>query len=227
MVTTRSVLFVPGPDPDRIEDAVESDADLVILDLEHSADTFASGADGRRVRTAVERWRNEPHRIGVRIHRLDTKRGFADVAAIADADVVPDVVCIPDVEYAHQLSPAAAVLAEAGADLFPLIESPRGVFEARSIVSTVPSVTMVGFGPSDFRDRMGTSDVADPDLTVPRHLVVMAASAGGVAAIDMPSFQAGDEETRADAVAARAMGYDGKIAISRSGVHIANDVFSD
>lgn len=223
----RSVLFVPGSDPERVESAAESAADLVVLDLEHADDSFGDGPAGKRVLNAVRDRPADSPPFGVRVHGLDTTRGTVDLDAIQAAESHPEFVVVPDVSSPAELTLADELLGDSDIGILALIEDPTGVSAARAIASATPRVTGLAFGPSDFSSYMGIPDDVEPDFYVPRYLVSMAANGEGVTAIDMPNLSDVDDEvlTRQETEQARSMGYDAKIAVSEPQVHIINNVF--
>lgn len=223
----RSVLFVPGSDSERVGAIGESDADLVILDLEHADDTFGDGKTGARVLNALGNQPADSQPFGVRVHGLDTTRGAVDLRAIRAADHQPEFVVVPDVSGPAELTIVEELLGDTDIEIFALIEDPTGVAEARAIASATSRVSALAFGPSDFSRHMGIPDGVDPDFHVPRHLVSMAANGAGVTAVDMPNLADVDDDslTRRETEQAQSMGYDAKIAVSESQVQIINDVF--
>lgn len=225
--TPRSVLFVPGSDAKRVAAAGDSAADLVVFDLEHSEDTFGEGPAGERVAEALATRSGDNPVFGVRVHGIETTKGVTDLDAIRATTDRPEFVVLPDVTGPRDVTLAEEFIADTDVDIFALIEDPVGVFEAREIVTATPRLVAVAFGPSDFASYMGISDGVEPDFSVPRYLVSMAANSAGLTAVDMPNLGDVDDETltRREAEAARSMGYDAKIAISESQVRIVNDVF--
>jgi citrate lyase beta subunit len=225
--TPRSVLFVPGSDPARVASAADSAADLVVLDLEHADDSFGDGAVGRRVMKTLADCAEDSPSFGVRVHGLDTTRGAVDLDAIRSASDQPQFVVLPDVSGPEELKLAEERIDDTDIDIFALIEAPAGVFEARAIATAAPRVKAVAFGPGDFASSMGIPDDVDPDFSVPRYLVSMAANSASLSAVDMPNISDAENDTvtKRETVQARSMGYDAKVAVTESQVRIINDVF--
>jgi citrate lyase beta subunit len=112
--------------------------------------------------------------------------------------------------------------------VFPLIESPTGIFNALEIARASPRVTGLGFGTADFRLRMGMDALdRDPDLGLPRYTVAMAANAADLFPMDAPYMHRNDPEgLRADAERMRAVGYRGKFCSIPEQIEPINDVFT-
>jgi len=120
------------------------------------------------------------------------------------------------------------VASEVGATfrVIALIESPRGVLAAQNIASE-ESVIGLAFGKFDFALSMGALPSSNLNALVPRSLVAIAAKAYGLVAVDTPYAALKDlEGLRAEALEAKALGYDGKFAVHPSQVPLINEVFS-
>jgi citrate lyase subunit beta/citryl-CoA lyase len=107
-----------------------------------------------------------------------------------------------------------------------LIESPLGVLAAQNIASE-EGVIGLAFGKFDFALSMGALPSSNLNVLVPRSLVAIAAKAHGLVAVDTPYAALNDlEGLRAEALEAKALGYDGKFAVHPSQVPVINEVFS-
>ena len=90
----RSLLFVPGDRPDRMEKALGSGADALILDLEDAV-AAAAKPDARRAVSAFVA-ANPTANLWVRINPLDTDEADRDLAAILSSH--PDGIVLPKAE---------------------------------------------------------------------------------------------------------------------------------
>lgn len=170
-----ALLYVPGDRPGRIEKALASAADVVIVDLEDAV----AGEHKEAARATVAGLLADPPRpLQVRINDLRTPRGRADLAALAALLPATEGVRLPKVESAEQIREAAALAP--GVALHPLLESALGVERAYEIASAHPAVASVGLGEADLRADLGVSD--DRGLAWPRSRVVVAARAAGLPA---------------------------------------------
>lgn len=232
MTPVRSLLFVPGSDGDAIRTALESNANIVVIDNE---DSVAPGRkDEARETTATalsERGSAGTERpVGVRVNGVDTARGVEDVEFFAGLDAEPDFLALPDVNGSGDVRLVDEVLDGIGSDagLLPLIEKPSAMFDLDAVARATERVYGLNFAAIDFQKNVGIPILDDVDLTVPRLLVSMAASSADVLAFDKPNLAAVDdpERTRAEAEAAKELGYDGKLAMSVEQAEIINDVFT-
>lgn len=226
----RSYMFVPGTDRERAVDALESVADVVILDLEDTVDAGSKQRARRQVQDTLADVGDVDARRAVRVNGLDTEHGIDDVRAVATADVVPDLLLVPDVRDASEVGIVDEVLDDYGVDagIHPLIEKPSALFDAQNVAAVSERIHGLMFAAIDFQANMGIPILDETDFSVPRFLLSMAANGAGVRAVDKPNLAAVDdpERTRSEARAARAVGFDGKAAMTTDQAAIINDVFT-
>jgi (S)-citramalyl-CoA lyase len=174
----QSLLFVPGNRPERFVKALASGADLVCIDLEDAV----GPADKDSARSAALAAMGDPQ-LGIRINGLRTAQGLADLVAISEADKKPPFIMIPMVEAAAEIEIAHAVLGPV-VPLLPLIETVRGLGEARAIAAA-KGIGGVMLGGADFSGELGVALSWEP-LIAARAEIVMACAAARVPAIDAP-----------------------------------------
>jgi citrate lyase subunit beta/citryl-CoA lyase len=221
----RSLLFVPGGRADMIAKVGRSDPDAVALDLE---DAVAAPDKGTARATVVAALGALEIR-GLVLVRVNVPGGpwFADdVAALAGTRV--DGVVLPKLERADQL----AQLHEALPDAVVVggIETARGVADSRELLAAGAAAGLVAayFGAEDFvADMGGRRTAAGTEVLYARSQVALAARLAGVVALDQVVTAVRDDAAfRADAEAARALGYRGKLCIHPQQVPITHEVFT-
>ncbi len=222
----RSVLFVPGGDPRKIDRARASAADTVVLDLEDAiapegkqdaracvAEALGAGGFGS----------SEP---AVRINPPGTPFFEDDVASVLAAGAT--TVMLPKAERAHDIASVASKLGQA-TTLLLLIESPLGVADALAVAGATPQVHGVCFGHADFSLQMGLTQ-ADTANAVVHHArcgVAIAAKALARAPIDCVHLAVRDEAAfRADTALGLSLGYEGRLCIHPRQAEIANEVYT-
>ena len=234
----RTALFVPGNRPDRVDKAVNTDADVVIIDLEDAV-PYALKAETRSlVREKILKLKNP--RVIVRVNALDTPFFREDL----DEIVVEDLACIiiPKIEQAEHIREANRLLTEAEVkkDLAPgrisliaLIESALGVENAFQITSekTVPErLFTVAYGAADFAQDMGIGlTKTGEESAYPRARLTIACRAAGLdPPLDTPfMIDLKDQKALADdAMRAKQFGFQGKLCIHPNQVDICNNIFS-
>ena len=234
----RTALFVPGNRPDRVDKAVNTDADVVIIDLEDAV-PYALKAETRPVvREKILDLKNP--RVLVRVNALDTQFFRDDL----DQLVVEDLACIiiPKIEQPEHIREANRLLTESEAkkglasgsiSLIALIESALGVENAFQITSerTIPErLFTVAFGAADFAQDMGIGMTKTAEESAyPRARLTIACRAAGIdPPLDTPfMIDLKDQEAlEADAKRAKQFGFQGKLCIHPNQIDICNKIFS-
>ena len=105
----RSLLFVPGDRPDRMDKALRSGADALILDLEDAV--APSGKPEARRNVAEFLNANSTAKLWVRINPLGTDEADKDLAAILSSH--PDGIVLPKAEGGFGRGSGAAVTSPA------------------------------------------------------------------------------------------------------------------
>lgn len=209
MTSAASLLFVPGSRPDRFAKAKAGGADLTVIDLEDAVpmDAKLAAREAALLQIAQERagW-------AIRINAVPTAAGIRDLAAMADADHLPDIVLVPMVEAVAEIDVVAGALGDRCPGLIPLIETPRGLRAALDIASHAAVCAMM-FGGGDFSGELGVELAWEPLLTA-RQQFILACAEARKPAIDVPFIHLDDEAglTR-ECQRARAIGFVAKAAI--------------
>lgn len=216
-----SLLFVPGTKPERFGKALACGADAVCIDLEDSVP--ASGKAGARA-AAMSAMADGHPRLHLRINAVSTRAGLEDIIALAHAPRLPGVLLVPMVESAQEVAIIASVLGERTPALIPLIETAKGL-DAAVEIAAAPAVSAMMFGGGDLSADLGVA-LAWAPLLWARSSFIAACARGGVPAIDVPFIGLDDPEgLRAEAEAAKSLGFSAKAAIHPAQVDIINAVF--
>ncbi len=194
--------------------ALETRCDVALLDLEDSVLPQHKAAAREAV---VQRLTDHPAlRAAVRLNTLSGRDGIKDLLALVEAGCVPELLILSKPSLSAHLELACSILREAGAHarLFPIIETPRALWELGQLATAPEMLGGVIFGAADFASEMGL----DPDeaafATSVRTMIALHAQRLRIDAIDSPCFAVNDEEAvAAEAMLARRLGYIGKIAI--------------
>ncbi len=236
-MTCRSWLYCPGNDPGKITQAALYGADGIILDLEDSV-AAEEKLDARElVAEALRSFDFGEAQLCVRINSLETTWWEEDLRAILRSpDRVP-LVRIPKVESPETVASAAALVAEIeraagrqpGTVRFQcIVETPRGVEKAYSIVTSSSRIDSVSFGAEDYCAQTGASrSPAAKALDFARSRLVNAAGAAAITVYDTVWGAFRDMEgLRDDAKRAREIGFDGKSAVHPDQVALINEIFT-
>ncbi len=234
MTMLRCLLFAPGIDRRKIDQAFLSGADAVILDLE---DAVAPG-EKDRARQVVQEVFQSPGLppTYVRINGVETRHGLRDLQVVvrtglagimlAKAETAEDV---RKVSWLTGLLEEERGLVRGSTELVPFIESARGIENAGAIASACPRVKKLAFGGNDYTADIWTSYSGDgTELFYARAKLVNASRAAG---IETPldtvcPFIKDTDILREDAKRARKMGFQGKLVIHPAQVRPVLEVFS-
>lgn len=225
----RSLLFVPGDRPDRMEKALASGADALILDLEDSVTPERKG-DAREAVAAFLAKQHGGPALWVRINPLDSGMTQDDLAAARGADGI----VLPKSASGQDVAALDAMVAGVAARILPIAtETPAAIFGLGSYAGCSPRLAGITWGAEDLPAAIGaqSSREADGRYTPPyemiRGLTLFGAHAAGVAPIETvyPNFR--DAEGLA-AYCARAMrdGFTGMMAIHPAQVPVINAAFT-
>jgi citrate lyase subunit beta/citryl-CoA lyase len=214
----RAILFLPASNPRAIMHARESDADLVILDLEDAVKPEDKDAAREAAVDAIsEEW---PMPVAIRINGVGTEWHGQDLVAVTHSN--PALVVMPRVEDKEELT---FVRKQSGCPVAAMIETAKGVLAAHEVARD--SVALIA----------GTNDLA-ADLRLPRgagraplqtalQSIVLAARAQGIAVFDGVYNQLDDlEGFAAEAAEGRMLGFDGKSLIHPSQIAPCHAAFA-
>lgn len=239
----RSLLFAPGDSPRKIDKAIATEADAVILDLEDSvaapAKESARGVVVESARGAVAQGRRSRSVI-VRVNPPGTRWYLADLAAVVAA--APAAVMLPKCASVDDFAAldrhlaaleAAAGLPVGGIGVLPIVtETAASVFGLASYRTAGPRLLALGFGAEDLSADLGIAP-RGPDGAYPapvafaRAQVLLAAGAAGVPAIDTPWPDPRDPAGLArEAAAAAADGFSGKFLIHPAQIEATHAAFT-
>jgi citrate lyase subunit beta/citryl-CoA lyase len=234
----RTALFVPGNRPDRVDKAVTTAADVVIIDLEDAVPHALKAQTRPLVREKIIQ--HNQHRPFVRVNGLETEFINADLEELALKGL--SHIIIPKIERPAHIREANRLLSEieekkgislGSISIIALIESALGVENAFRIVSekTEPNrLFTVAFGAADFALDMGIEITkGGEEIAYPRARLALACRAAQIKPpLDTPfMIDLNDiEALEADANRAKQFGFQGKLCIHPRQVEICNRIFS-
>jgi citrate lyase beta subunit len=227
------MLITPGDRPERLARAVTLPADSVVFDLEDGVGAAQKPAARACIAEALHTLDFGGRERLVRTNAATTPGMEADLAALPLNHL--DAIFLPKAENPSDVTKLAAWLdandprsARANPiDIIVSIETPRGLLQALAIAEASPRISALFFGSGDYAMATGSA-VTERSLAVPRALIVAAASAAGLQAIDAAYFASvkDAEATRADAALAKELGFCGKLLFHPNQIAVCNEVFS-
>lgn len=238
----RSLLLVPADDARKLARGLASDADALILDLEHGVAPARRDQARASLRDFIFGARQQPRRprLFVRINGLDTDLCGADLDAVMPAG--PDGIVLPKCRSGADVQQLGARLAVREAEcglpdgacaILPLATETAGsLFALASYAGSSQRLAGLAWGVQSLAAALGaqTSRLPDGALTAPfqlaRTLTLAGARAAGVAPVDTVFAAIGDEAgLRAECEAARRDGFCAKMAIHPTQIAVINEIF--
>ena len=237
----RSPLFAPGDSARKIDKAIGSAADAVILDLEDSVAAAAKDAARASVAAVLHSVTGARKQdLIVRINPRGTSWYLADLSAVVPAG--PAAVMLPKCagpadlraldHHLEALETAAGSPVGSVGVVAIVTETAASVFTLGGYAGVASRLLAICFGAEDLSADLGVAP-RRPDgsynaaAALARAAVLAAAGAIGVAAIDTPWPDPRDPDgLRREAEAAAADGFAGKILIHPAQIDIANAVFT-
>jgi citrate lyase subunit beta / citryl-CoA lyase len=239
----RSFLFVPADSARKLDKAMTSGADALIVDLE---DSIALDAKARARESAAAFLKNatataqRPY-LMVRVNGLQTGLTDADLDAVAPAK--PDAIMLPKAEGGASVVHADAKLAVREAKcalpdghvrILPIAtETAAAMFVAGTFAGASARLIGLTWGAEDLSAELGAQANRDAQgrfldpYRLARTLCLVGASAAGVPAIDTVFVDFRDSAgLRRECEEASRDGFVGKMAIHPAQVPIINEVFT-
>jgi citrate lyase subunit beta/citryl-CoA lyase len=235
MKLRRTMLYVPGNNSGMVKDAHIYRSDSIMFDLEDSVSLREKDAARFLVFNALKTLFYGDIEKVVRVNGLDTPNGMEDVNAMVAAGV--DTIRLPKTETAGDIAQIEAVVAAAekkygrkvgSTQLIAAIESAKGILNAREIALASPRLVGIAIGAEDFvTDLHTTRSPEGTELLVARSMLVMAARAAGIMALDTVYSDVNNEEGFEKEVRlAKQLGFDGKSVIHPNQIPIVNAVYT-
>ena len=231
----RSMLFLPGNNPNMLINGNCLGADAVIFDLEDAVSPDQKDAARILVRNTMRYMDFRTCEIIVRINSIDTPYWKQDIDQILPQK--PGLILLPKTGSAQDVLETDAYITQVEAKLgmekntvglMPLIETALGVENAFQIASATKRVKALFLGAEDLTADLQCKRTKEGrEIEYARTRLVVAARAAGVDVYDTPFTDVNDDEgIVTDAKLAKALGFTGKASISPRHVEVINSVFS-
>lgn len=231
----RSMLFLPGNNPNMLINGNCLGADAVIFDLEDAVSPAEKDAARILVRNTMRYLEFRGCEIIVRINSVDTPYWRKDLDAILPER--PAMILLPKTGSPKDAQTADEYMTEVEkrlgfelgtVGLMPLIETAMGVENSFSIATACPRVQALFLGAEDLTADLQCKRTKEGrEIEYARTRLVVAARAAGIDVYDTPFTDVNDDEgMEADAMLAKGLGFSGKASISPRHVEIINQVFS-
>jgi citrate lyase subunit beta / citryl-CoA lyase len=232
LMRLRSLLFVPGDRPDRMEKALGCGADALILDLEDSVAPAAKPEARRAAARFLDS--NNAAKIWVRVNPLDSPENERDLQAVLPSH--PDGIVLPKAEGGDCVAELARRLSERGNATARILaiatETPAAMFRLGTY-GGAKRLAGLTWGAEDLPAAIGASTSREedgrytPPYELARSLCLFGAAAAGVAPIETvyPAYR-DLEGLERYARRARRDGFTGMMAIHPDQVPAINAAFT-
>jgi len=228
----RSRLYLPGTEPKFFINAGLHNPDGVILDLEDSVSPQEKDAARLLVRNALRAVDFYGAERMVRINQLPM--GLHDLNYIVPHNV--HIILIPKCESAGQVAEVEKEVNnlrkrhDVSHDIYfmPIIESALGVMRAYEIAAASKNNCALTIGLEDYTADIGTRRTDEGrESFFARSMIVNAAKASGLQAIDTVFSDVGDMEgLRLSVLEAKSLGFEGKGCIHPRQVKVIHEAFA-
>ena len=231
----RSMLFLPGNNPNMLINGNCLGADAVIFDLEDAVSPAEKDAARILVRNTLKYLDFTGIGRIVRINSIDTPFWQKDLDLILPYK--PDLILLPKSGTAADIQQVDAYLTQqetalglnpGTVGLIALIETALGVEHAFSIATAADRLKALFLGAEDLTADLGCKRTKEgSEIQYARTRLVVAARAAKIDVYDTPFTDVNDDEGICiDAAYAKSLGFSGKAAISPRHVDVINQVFS-
>lgn len=232
----RTMMFVPASNAGMMRDAFIYGADSIMFDLEDSVSLKEKDTSRFLVYMAVKTIDYGTTEKVVRINALDAG-GKDDIHAMVRAGI--DVIRLPKTETPQDVIEAEAVIEEAerqcgrtvgSTKMMAAIEGPLGVLNAAAIATASQRLIGIAIGAEDYVTSMKTRRYPErnsDEIFFARSMIVHAARAAGIAALDTVFSDVNDEDTlRKETEFIKQLGFDGKSVINPRQIPVVNEVYA-
>ena len=231
----RTMLFLPGNNPNMIMNGGLLGADSIIFDLEDAVAPDQKDAARILVKSALRSLDFGGCEIIIRMNALDTpywEEDIEEMVPLGPSAIMPTKVS--DGDYIRKLEQKITETEEKnGMDvgkikLIPLLETAMGIEHAYDIAIASPRMEALYLGAEDLTADLRCERTKEgAEILYARGRRVCAARAPGIEAYDTPFTDVEDMEgLRRDARFAKGLGYTGKAVINPRHVEDVNCIFS-
>lgn len=229
----RSMMFVPGNNPGMIRDAHIYGADSIMFDLEDSVAYTEKDAARLLVYNALKTLHFGTKETVVRINDLSSGLGVQDLEAVVRAGVqvvrLPKTDCAQDVidcEREIERIERETGIPVGTTGMMAAIESANGVLNAVEIARASDRLIGIALGAEDYVTDLKTTRSDGIELLFARCMILNAARAAGIAALDTVYSDVNNEEGFiAEATLIKKLGFDGKSVINPRQIEPLHKVF--
>jgi citrate lyase subunit beta/citryl-CoA lyase len=230
----RSMLYMPGNNPNMLQNCPYLGADGVLLDLEDAVEETCKDDARRLVSWFLREMDFKDVLCTVRINGLNTEWCLIDLSEIIPCK--PDAIRLPKCQGAEDIIKVDKIISEieekngmsiGSVKIHAMLETAQGVENAKQIAESSPRITALTLGGHDLAADMDIRRTKEgKEILYARSRVVLAAKAVGIDAYDTVFTDINDKEGLLEETKLICcMGFTGKAAIHPSQVSIIHKGF--
>ena len=232
----RSLLFVPGHNSKFMESAVNSNADILLPDVEDSVQPVSNKQLSRdMILSFVNDKKFNGKLVFPRINSPESGELIKDITQLSvngiNGFMYPKAKIGSDIYFFDKL--LESIETQKGFPIgtfkiIPLIETAAAVLNAQDICKASNRVIAIAYGCEDFiTDLKGVHDIDAMSLFVPRSLIAMAARANGVIPIDTVNVNINDlNDLEKNLKIAKNLGFEGMLSLHPKELPLIHQYFS-
>jgi len=231
----RTMLYIPGNNPAMLQQGGIYGADSLLLDLEDAVALNEKDSARILVKNMLKSINYYDTEVCVRVNHLDTPFGIEDLEEIVPLQ--PDAIRFPKTETVEELKKLLDIiesienkhnLPHNKMTIHAMIETALGVqnvFEIAKYSKRVDAITIGGQDLTADMNIINSKDGSGIDLA--RKMIVMAAKANNIDAIDTVFVDVNDEEgLKIETEYAKKIGFTGKAVINPRQIDIIHEVYT-
>lgn len=232
----RSLMFLPGHNEKFLYKASQSNADVLLLDLEDSVRPQSNKQVARdMIRQKVEEGIFKNHHVFPRINDRESGELLRDVHQLTiegiDGFMYPKAQTGQDIYFIDKLLDTIEYeknIPIGTFKLIPLIETAASVLNAQEICQASKRVIAIAYGCEDFiSDLQGIHDEKGQSLFTPRAMIAMAARANNVIPIDTVHINVHDyEDLEKNLQIVKNLGFEGMLVLNPKEIPYVHKYFS-
>ena len=232
----RSLMFVPAHNLKLMNNAIKTDADVLLLDLEDSVQPKSNKEVARKnIVDFIKDNKLINHKVFPRINDRESGELLRDVNELTidgvEGFMYPKSYTSDDICFIDKL--LEAIEYQKGYDigrfkLIPLIETTSAVLNADSICKASNRIIAIAFGCEDYlMDLEGINDDNASTLFTARSLISMAARSQKVIPIDTVHIKVHDlEDLEKNIITARNLGFEGMLVLNPKELALGHRYYS-
>lgn len=231
----RTMLFLPGNNPNMIMNGGFLGSDSIIFDLEDAVSPEEKDAARLLVKYSLQTLKFGKCEIIIRINSLDTPYWMDDLESIVP--ICPNIIMptkVSDGDYIRTLDSAVSEIENRNnlpvrkIKFIPLLETAIGIENAFEIAKSSDRMEALYLGAEDLTaDLRCQRTKGGLEIQYARCRLINAARAANIEAYDTPFTSIEDiDGLTQDALTAKSLGFSGKAVIHPKHVEIVNNIFS-